>query len=187
MVEVTFGMEVAHLRQIARKAVPELLILTGLALGCCSWLWERGLEGRRTSVPGPRFPEDDRAVDCGAVSLYVICRLDDQECSLDELRKLTETDALGTDMLRLKNAAITRGFKVEACRCSFAKLYDHVSRARQYAILHSPKSHFAAVIRTSGNNRVRFVDGDLGVHDLTQEELSELLEWDGVALLLTND
>lgn len=166
-------------------AVPELLMLAGVIMAIVP-LWTQKPSGqsnyRRTKLEAVDGREMN---DCGPASLYVVCKWNDRPHSLSELRILAKTSVLGTDMLSLKEAATQLGFEVEACKCSFSDLLEHVSQTKRSAILHSPKLHYVPVVCAAGDQQVRLVDGNIGVHDMTATDLAKVLEWDGAVLLLT--
>ena len=87
-------------------------------------------------------------------------------------------------MLELKRASLSIGFQVEAGECSFAKLNGHVARQGQYAVIHSSKGHFAAVVAAPTELTVQIADPALGVQNLSETELREGIGWDGAVLFL---
>jgi len=78
--------------------------------------------------------------------LYLICRLNGNDHSLDDLRKLAKTSVLGTDMLSLKETAVAVGFEVDACACSFATLCER-NRSPEFRFSWQPGAAAAALIQ----------------------------------------
>jgi len=166
--------------------MPYLLVVLGLAFAGLGCVVDRE-DPRATTVPTDLLIDDVRTSDCGAAALYIACRFTGKRQRLEDLRSLTKTTTAGTDMLNVRDAAVALGFRVEAYRCSFEHLLDHVSRPGCCAILHSELSHFTTVVQRAGPAQVRLVDGGLGILELTNEDLRQLFQWDGAALLLAAD
>jgi ABC-type bacteriocin/lantibiotic exporter with double-glycine peptidase domain len=158
------------------------LLIVGLAV--IAFLWRPGFAGREEiGQPSGQKP-DVRMPDCGAACLYLICKASGQQQSLSFLRELTNTTALATTMYNVKEAAEQLGFRVEACRGTFASLHEHVKQPNHYAILHYQMGHFVAVMGVSGKERVRVVDVGAGIQDLNDADLHKEGKWQGAMLLL---
>jgi ABC-type bacteriocin/lantibiotic exporter with double-glycine peptidase domain len=122
--------------------------------------------------------------DCGASSLYLVCKMDGRAHSLDFLRQLTKTTPRGTTMFDLKEATASLGYQVEAYRGSFASLLEHVGKPNQYAILHYKRGHFVTAVRSPAFNKVRVLDSALLIEDLAESELMVSKGWAGDMLLI---
>ncbi|MBI1904460.1 MAG: hypothetical protein HYS13_25470 [Planctomycetia bacterium] len=135
------------------------------------------ISGGKT-VPG-------RTQDCGAKSLYVICKARGVATSMEELRRLTRTTEEGTSMLDLKHAAGALGFTAEPYELSFESLRRHLAIPGNYAILHANTKHFFPAVGSSGN-KVRVLDAAIGIEEVDERMLrSSRYRWEGKALLLT--
>ena len=128
----------------------------------------------------------DRATDCGAASLYIVCKLAGREVPLAQLRTMTKTSAMGTSMFNLKEAAELLGFEVEACRCPFNALRKHVSRPHRYAILYLEIGHFVAVVQPIGTDAVRVLETSSGILELSERAFRDQYLWKGSCLLITD-
>jgi ATP-binding cassette subfamily B protein len=171
------------MKRIVSLLAPELLVVLGCSLAAFGWVWWRPA-GPPAAEASPILTSDNRTVDCGAASLYVVCKAAGREQPLDYLRTLTKTSDLGTSMLYLKEAAEAVGLEVEACRVPFRLLHEHVAKPNHYAILHSRIGHFAAVMAVADEDRVRVLDNALGVQDLAEDDFTRIYQWEGAVLLL---
>jgi ABC-type bacteriocin/lantibiotic exporter with double-glycine peptidase domain len=129
--------------------------------------------------------------DCGAVSLYAICRLHGRsDVTPDYLRTLTETDEFdGTTMLHLKDSAEFLGFSVAALKLNNKQLRDEIQTGGS-AILHlpiDPSGHFVAVVSSDNKNQFGVFDPALGAVRLTNEDLRNGWQWKGAALILRSE
>ncbi len=175
----------ASIRSVTVTIGPVCLVLLGLFLGIAALSLDRLYNRHPGLSVYSQLPADRGTSDCAAVSLYIACRLTGRDISLEELGRLTKIGPAGTSMYELKHAAAVLGFEVFPCRCTFTSLCSHLSNPDNLAILHSPKSHFVAVTGIKGSKTsVRLIDPVLGVRDLLSEDLAQLLDWDGSALLL---
>jgi ABC-type bacteriocin/lantibiotic exporter with double-glycine peptidase domain len=130
------------------------------------------------TVPG-------RTQDCGAKSLYIICKARGITTSVEELRRLTRTTDEGTSMLDLKHASGALGFRAEPYELSFESLRRHLAIPGNYAILHANSKHFFPAVRSSGS-KVRVLDPAIGIEEVDERMLrSSRYRWEGKALLLT--
>lgn len=165
--------------------LPETCITVGLCV--CGIVWMCGKSVPREEIGERRIMKaKERSPDCGAIAVYLISRLTNKSCSLDEVKKITNTTLLGTNMSDLKKAGETLGLSVEAVVCNYEKLCDHLQGQNTYAILYSLRRHYIVAIGSMQGNRVRIVDYGNGVFDLTESELLRAYGWDGATLLLTN-
>lgn len=167
------------------QVLPECLIALGIISALVGWRLGREKPADSSVRPVPLLNDSGRSVDCGPSALYIVGKLSGHARPLEELREMTKTTVVGTDMLYLRDAAIEIGFTVEAVLCSFERLSGHLATPGSFAILYSSKGHFAAVVRQSGPLQVRMVDAVIGVQDLTDLELREGFGWDGAVLLLS--
>lgn len=160
------------------------VLLSGIlfvSLAVC-WIAEHPETGR--AVPhSAAFNRGNPTRNCGAASLYLICRRAQRPQSLDNLLTITHTGVLGTSMLNLRRAAEELGWRVEAYQDTFRTLRSHVKK-HAYAILHVNGNHFVAVLGAAGADDLYIADPALGVQCLDQERFEEAYDWDGVMLLL---
>lgn len=134
-------------------------------------------------VAEPIPDESSTAKNCGAISLYSICRLSDTSSSLEEIRKLTKTSVTGTSMFDIKEAAEELGFRAKGAKCSFEFLGDYLAEQGRYAILYFRNGHFDPAIRIA-DGKIRILDTRrLETKDCSAEDLNEM-GWDETALLL---
>jgi ABC-type bacteriocin/lantibiotic exporter with double-glycine peptidase domain len=164
------------------KWIPEGLVVFGSLLGGGSlFLLER--QGTETLVAEQMSNESSTAKDCGAISLYLICRISETPSSLDEIRKLTKTSVTGTSMFDLKEAAERLGFRAKGAKCSFESLGDHLSEQGHYAILYLRGGHFDSAVQVA-DGKIRIIDTRrLETKDCSAEDLNRM-GWDETALLL---
>jgi ATP-binding cassette subfamily B protein len=168
------------MKRVLTVLLPEMMIILGICASACAWNYFRA----EPETYGSSFPPSGRQVDCGACSLYVICKIVGREQSLEYLRGLTKTSNLGTNMFNLKEAAEIIGFDTEGCQLSFSALHQELAYHGKYAILHSQHDHFVAVVGTAGADRIRLLDNVLGIQDLSEEDVNRIYHWDGATLLL---
>ncbi len=127
--------------------------------------------------------------DCGAATLYTICRLDRKDYSLSRLRELTKTSSSGTTMLDIKRVAERVGFRVDARNGSWRELQQHVRNPGAYAILHTVGrggGHFVGVVGAPNKNCLRFADILRGARDFDEDEFHAVYNWAGNMLLLSS-
>lgn len=130
-------------------------------------------------IPG----ESSAAKDCGAISLYLICRLSETPGSLEAIRKLTKTSVTGTSMFDLKEAAEQLGFRAKGSKCSFETLWDHLASGGHYAILYFKSGHFDPAVQVAGG-KIRIIDTQRReIKNCSADDLTRV-GWDGTALLL---
>lgn len=165
------------------RIVPNILVLFGTAVVFTGsmWCWNDA-----TLEPLPSAEWTARR-DCGAVSLYAICRLHDRDdVNLEYLRALTETDVRGTNMLRLRNAAEYLGFEVSSLQLSPLQLREQL-RSGGEAIVHlrlGPFGHFMAITGISGDDQFLAFDAQEGAMAMTERDLCSGWGWRGAALIL---
>lgn len=125
--------------------------------------------------------------DCGATTLYCICRLAGKEHSLESLRELSRTGSSGTTMLDLKRAAEHLGFRVAARSGPWCELQRHVRTAGAYAIVHTGGErggHFVGAVGAPDERTIRVLDVVRGVEDLDRRAFLAAHDWRGYMLLL---
>ena len=162
--------------------VPEALLVLGSLIGGMSlFLQERRVQEIPVAEETPR--ESSIGRDCGAISLYLICRASGISSSLEEIRKLTKTSVTGTSMYDIKEAAEQQGFQSRGTKCSFEALWDYLSGRGHYAILYFRSGHFDPAVQIA-DGKIRIVDTRrLETKDCSAEELNKM-GWDETALLL---
>ncbi len=164
------------------KWFPEGLVVLGCLLGGLSLFFK---EWRGTEAPAAESIPDESgtAKDCGAISLYLICRLEGTPASFEEIRKLTRTSIIGTSMFDIKEAAEQQGFEARGSMSSFESLLDHLAHRGRYVILFFQEGHFAPAVQLVGD-KIRIIDTRrLEPKDYSADDLSRM-GWDGTALLL---
>jgi ABC-type bacteriocin/lantibiotic exporter with double-glycine peptidase domain len=130
-------------------------------------------------------PVPIRGANCGAKSLYVLCKLHGITTNMLELRRLTNTGEQGATMRDLKNAAVALGFQGDGYEVSFEELRRHLTIPGNCAILHSSPEHFFPAVGAV-DGRLRLLDPGIGVEDAGEATLKgPRYRWDGKSLLLT--
>jgi ABC-type bacteriocin/lantibiotic exporter with double-glycine peptidase domain len=157
---------------------PVLLISSGL--GC--FIIAIGLPFGKDRNASPTV-ERRNTNDCGAACLYLICKVNGKNISLEYLRSLTNTTVLGTSMYNIKIAAEALGLKTEGCTIPFASLKDHLLKPGGTAILHLRTGHFVAAM--AAEETLLVADPAWGVEQLDEGWLAEN-RWTGAALLLSS-
>jgi len=124
----------------------------------------------------------DRTVSCGAVSLYVVCRLLGHTPSLDGVAASLQTDDGRTSFEQLRDAARRYGLHAEGWTL---KAEDLLS-LRCPAILHvrAAAPHFIVAYGAIGRY-VQVIDPPCSPKLVTVKEIQEV--WDGRALLVASD
>jgi ABC-type bacteriocin/lantibiotic exporter with double-glycine peptidase domain len=164
------------------KWIPEGLVLFGSLLGGTSLFLQEG-QGTEAPVAEQMPDEFSTGKDCGAISLYLICRISETSSSLEEIRKLTKTSVTGTSMFDIKEAAEQLGFRARGAKCSFETLEDHLSEQGHYAILYFRGGHFDPAVQVA-DGKIKVIDTRrLETKDCSGEDLSRM-GWDETALLL---
>lgn len=164
------------------KWIPEGMVLLGSLLGGLSLFLQ---ESGGTDVPvADEFPgESSISSDCGAISLYMICRISGISTSLEEMRKLTKTSVVGTSLFDIKEAAEQQGFTARGARCSFDFLWDYVAGQGHYAILYFKSGHFAPAVHIAESKVIILDTRGLEMKECSAADL-KTLGWDDTALLL---
>jgi ABC-type bacteriocin/lantibiotic exporter with double-glycine peptidase domain len=164
------------------KWLPEGLVVFGSLLGGTS-LFIQQWRGAELPVAEQIPGESSAAKDCGAVSLYLICRVSETPSELEQIRKLTKTSVTGTSMFDLKEAAEQLGFRAKGSKCSFESLWDHLSERGHFAILYFTSGHFDPAVQVA-DGRIKIVDTRRGeIKSCSEDDLTRM-GWDGTALLL---
>ncbi|HEY3053923.1 MAG TPA: peptidase domain-containing ABC transporter [Thermoanaerobaculia bacterium] len=121
------------------------------------------------------------ANDCGPAALATIARHYGRDMSLARLGEILRTDAQGTDLLSLRNAAEALGFQASAG----AAKEDSLDKIPLPAIAHfhdPPRGHFVTVHRVE-RQRVTVADPARGIVELPRAEFME--RWSRALVLLT--
>ena len=152
-----FGRFLADHQKVIGGILLVMLIIAALIIGFPMLIEGREDIGERHAIPSRVLPAM-LAADCGASSLYAVCKLDGKNFSLPYLRELTKTTVLGNSMYDLKQAA--------------------------ESILFLEKGHFVVAMEGRKKDAVRILDVLDGIKDLNESELENRLNWKGKALLL---
>jgi ABC-type bacteriocin/lantibiotic exporter with double-glycine peptidase domain len=125
--------------------------------------------------------------DCGAKSLYVVCKWCGKTVGLAELRDMVGTGSEGTTMLRLKLAAERLGLRAEGVKIAYADLLRQLRQKNGVAILHVRNTHFIAAAVSRGSDRsgqLEIIDPALGPAMVKDRDLVKTYGWDGCALIV---
>ena len=117
---------------------------------------------------------------CGAKSLLEVCGRLGVSADLDELTKLTETDAVGTSMAGLQKAAQQKGLSAVGLKISVSDL----ARCSAPAICYLWGNHF--VVAQAGPDGLRVVDPSAREADREMPLDSFLAGYSGFALLVSD-
>jgi ABC-type bacteriocin/lantibiotic exporter with double-glycine peptidase domain len=164
--------------------LPEGMVILGSLLGGMS-LYFQERQGEKIPASEMIPSEASTSKDCGAISLYLVCRLEGVSTSFEEIRKLTKTSLTGTSMFDLKEAAEKQGFNARGNRCSFDSLWSHLRQRGHYAILYFREGHFAPAVKIV-DGKIRMIDTRrLETKDCSADDLNRIA-WEGTALFLEN-
>jgi len=137
----------------------------------------------------PKFPhyKQPDAKDCGPTCLRIVAKHYGKLISLQEIRDLSETTRIGSNLLKLSDAAEAIGFKSIGVKIDFKKLVE----APLPLIVHFNKNHFVVVFKIK-KDVVYVSDPGYGLITYTKKEF--IASWignnatdntqEGVALLL---
>ncbi len=110
--------------------------------------------------------------DCGPTCLRIIAKHYGKLISLQEIRKLSETTRIGSNLLKLSDAAEAIGFKSIGAKLSYTQLED----APLPCIVHWNKNHFVVVYKIK-MGVVYVSDPSYGLITYSKEEF--LVRWIG--------
>jgi len=120
--------------------------------------------------------------DCGAAALATILRHYEMPIGLEQLRDLTGTDRIGTNLLALLEAAEKLGFSAKGVEGT----YEQLQNVPFPAIAHIKKpdgfGHFVVVYRVEARYAVIADPGQTAVRKIKREEFCE--QWTGRLLIL---
>ncbi|HEX7379260.1 MAG TPA: cysteine peptidase family C39 domain-containing protein [Pirellulales bacterium] len=135
---------------------------------------------------GGRTPTPIQSTDCGPACLYVVCAKLGKPEALDALRSMCATDATGTTMLALKQAALRLGYDARAFNGDFDILRCALEPAGIAVILHVRGSHFVVATLTRDGERgaVLVTDPAAGVFQGDEPFLRDDLRWTGDMLVI---
>lgn len=127
-------------------------------------------------------------MDCGPACLNMLCRYNDRNVSIENLRQLTEIGKEGVNLLGISKAAEKIGFRTMAVQIPVNTL---INDAHKPCILHWQQNHFVVLYKTK-RNHFYIADPASGLFKLSKKDfeerwLSSLKMKDdatGVALLL---
>lgn len=119
----------------------------------------------------PFYKQPD-SKDCGPTCLRIVAKHYNRLISLQEIRDLSETTRIGSNLLKLSDAAEAIGFKSLGVKLDFNKLKE----APLPLIVHWNKNHFVVVYKIK-NDIVYVSDPSYGLITYTKEEF--LKPWIG--------
>ncbi|MCX2678491.1 peptidase domain-containing ABC transporter [Galbibacter sp. EGI 63066] len=138
----------------------------------------------RVSFPFYKQPDSK---DCGPTCLRIIAKYYGKLISLQEIRELSETTRVGSNLLKLSDAAEAMGFKSLGVKLDFNKLKE----APLPLIVHWNKNHFAVVYKIK-KGKIYVSDPAYGLISYSKDEF--ISRWignnadentnEGIALLL---
>ena len=134
----------------------------------------------------PFYKQPD-SKDCGPTCLRIIAKYYGKLITLQEIRDLSETTRVGSNLLKLSDAAESIGFKSLGVKFDFDKLKE----APLPLIAHWNKNHFVVVYKIK-KNKIYISDPSYGLITYSKEEY--ITHWignnatentkEGIALLL---
>jgi hypothetical protein len=161
------------------RTFPAFLLVLGLILaGFAMWHYVS-----RITTDDAIQDSNGYSPDCGPASLYMICKLQGMPHTFRQLKSLSNTNDMGTNLADLRDAAVSIGFSAEGCALGYPALTEFLSFPKHYAILHCFPNHFVAAASQPGTHALYILDSASGLQPLDDNTLSAL-RWDGVALLL---
>lgn len=114
--------------------------------------------------------------DCGIACLLSIIKYYGGNATLENIRKLSGTNTLGTTLLGLYQAATSLGFNTEGCEADIAILFKHPSPVILHVLVEDKLEHYIVCYGTkfNENKELVFIIGDpsRGIIYLNESELS---------------
>lgn len=95
-------------------------------------------------MPKLSFIKQRDAMDCGPISLAMICRYYGRNISVQTLRNKTEIGKEGVNLLGISNAAEDIGYRTQAVQLTFKQIVNDASLP---CILHWGQNHFVVLIK----------------------------------------
>jgi ATP-binding cassette, subfamily C, bacteriocin exporter len=120
-------------------------------------------------------------VDCGAASLATVALHYRRPIALEQMRDLTGTDRIGTNLLGLLQASEKLGFSAKGVKGAYEALPQVPLPAIAHVKTEEGLGHFVVLHRVRSND-VIVADPGRGVHKLTRDEFCQ--RWTGYLLLL---
>src|SRR5437588_47116 len=120
------------------------------------------------------------AADCAAACLATIARSHGLKISAARIRQLAGTNARGTTVLGVVEAAQKLGFNAKAVRAPKESL-DQISVPAIFHVIQGSLSHFV-VVHQVGKDEVVVADPAIGVTRIAKQKFLET--WTGIAILL---
>ena len=127
--------------------------------------------------------QDDQS-DCGVAALATVARHYRRPVGVQQLRGLTGTDRVGTNLLGLVEAAEKLGFSAKAVKGSYEALPKAPLPAIAHLVTEEGLGHFVVLHRVD-KNRVVVADPARGIEKLSREQFCK--RWSGYLLLLVPD
>lgn len=115
--------------------------------------------------------------DCGPACLLTIVEHYGGIDSLENLRKLSGTNIIGSTLLGLYQAATQIGFNAEGCEADIAALIKHESPCILHVIIDNKLQHYVVYYGvTQKNGKINFIVGDpaKGILYLSRNELDTI-------------
>lgn len=115
--------------------------------------------------------------DCGIACLLSLIRYYEGDDTLENLRRISGTNAEGTTMLGLYHAAGQSGFDAQGCEADMAALIDHDSPCILHIVSQSNRQHYIVFFGcTRQKGELKFIIGDpaKGMQWLDRDELDRI-------------
>lgn len=114
--------------------------------------------------------------DCGAACLCMICNYFEIECSIQQLRKLTNTSQNGVTIWGMIEAAKKLGITAEGYSGGIADLKDFMTKTQSPVVLHLKNNHFVVGYKIS-KKYIYIKDPAKGKYKTSWNDLNDI--WSG--------
>ena len=125
-------------------------------------------------------------IDCGPAALLSVLKFWGGDSSLVHVRELANTDAQGSNMLGLVNAAKQFGFEAVGASGDYEDLMKETMPCIAHVILENQLQHFVVIYKID-TKYVLIGDPAKGVYKLSKEKFIEIWRQKAVILLTPND
>jgi ATP-binding cassette, subfamily C, bacteriocin exporter len=124
--------------------------------------------------------------DCGPAALLTVLRHYGGNASLTEVRELTATNARGTNMFALVEAAAALGLDAHGAVGTYEELTGETMPAIAHILTEDGLLHYVVVLQISPDD-VRIADPARGVYRLSREQFSKVWRSGAVVLMRPTD
>ena len=166
------------------RIISTLLLLSGItAVGLAGHTYFTSHDGQADLDNLPPLTHST-AQDCGASSLFMICKHTGRDVPLEEVRVPAGLSPQGTTLLQIKQAAERLGFETTTIKTTLEDLTARLT-GKVSAVLHCSPAHFVAIIREPTTNALVILDPARSGAIQTNNATLRQLGWEGYSLILT--